>query len=241
MSVVTKKDYLPFQFTYHASFLAVDFRQRIPTFFIRIVQKSYGKTCYIIRCLSRVQQYSCRASYVFKRHFLSEKNMSQIYGFQYYIPVQLLRKAYHFNSRQSKNKVVHRVQVYPSLAKIEGMKNAPVLVQQFTHLIRLDPSYRLSYLLWQFADKTGKIDYRKQTKHKRKNKHNSTHGKHFSPFRKVVVHFDRPRSNCLLCWVVQVVVPCCYRFFVGLPNSSQTAACCVVSVVSSSSSTPTSG
>ena len=84
--------------------------------------------------------------------------MSQIYGFQYCLPVQLPRKAYHFNSRQSKNEVVHRVQVYPLLAKIE-MVNGPVLliVQQFTHLIPLDHSYRLSYLLRQFADKMGKI------------------------------------------------------------------------------------
>ena len=35
--------------------------------------------------------------------------------------------------------------------------NAPVLVQQFAHLIPLDHSYRLSYLLRQPADKTGKI------------------------------------------------------------------------------------
>ena len=199
MSVVTKKDDVPFQFTYHMFFLAVDFRQRIPTFYIHIVGKSYGKTCSVLRCLSRVKRYSCRASYVFKTHFLSEKVMSQIYGFQYYLPVQLPRKTYHFSSRQSKNEVVHRVQVYPSLAKIEGMMNAPVLVQQFTHLIHLDHSYRLSYLLRQFADMTGKIHDRKQTKYKRQNKHNSTRGKPFSFLKKVMVHCDRPRSNCLLC------------------------------------------
>ena len=46
--------------------------------------------------------------------------------------------------------------------------NASVLVQQFTHLIPLDHSYRLSYLLRQFADKTEKIHNRKQAKHKGK-------------------------------------------------------------------------
>ena len=57
--------------------------------------------------------------------------------------------------------------------------NAPALVlQQFTHLVHPDHSYRLSYLLRQFADKTGKIHHdRKQTKHKRKNnEQNSTCG-----------------------------------------------------------------
>ena len=91
--------------------------------------------------------------------------MFQIYGFQYHLPVQLPRETYHFNSRQSKREVVHRVQVYPSLAKIEEMMSAPVLVQQFTpHLIHLDHSYRLSYLLRQFADKTGKIHKQKADK-----------------------------------------------------------------------------
>ena len=51
---------------------------------------------------------------------------------------------------QSKNEVVHEVQVYPSLAKNEEMMNTPVLVQHFTHLIPIDHSYRLSYLLRQF-------------------------------------------------------------------------------------------
>ena len=122
--------------------------------------------------------------------------MSQIYGFQYYLPVQLPRKTYHFNSRQSKNEVVHTV--YPSLAKLEETMHAPVLVQQFTHLIHSDRFYRLSYLLRQFAGKTVKIhNDRKQTKQKRKNKHNSTRGKHFSLFRKLMVHCGRSQSNCL--------------------------------------------
>ena len=72
------------------------------------------------------------------------------------------------NARQSKNKLVHRV--YSSLAKIEGMTNAPALVQQFMYLVHPNRSYRLSYLLRQFADKTEKThSNRKQTKHKRTN------------------------------------------------------------------------
>ena len=48
--------------------------------------------------------------------------------------------------------------------------HAPVLVQQFTHLIHPGCSYRLSYLLRKFADKTAKIhDNRKETKHKGEN------------------------------------------------------------------------
>ena len=77
-----------------------------------------------------------------KTHFLSEKIKSQIYEFQYYLPVQLPRKIYQFNSRQSKNEVVHKV--YLSLVKLE-MMNAPILVQQFTLLV--NRSFHLSYLL----------------------------------------------------------------------------------------------
>ena len=74
------------------------------------------------------------------------------------------------SARQSKNKVYR---VYPSLTKIEGTVNTPVLLQQFTHLIHPDRSYRLSYLLRQIADKAGKIhNNRRQTKHKRKNTSN---------------------------------------------------------------------
>ena len=117
--------------------------------------------------------------------------------------------------------------------------SAPVLVQQFTpHLIHLDHSYRLSYLLRQFADKTGKIISRKQTKHKRKNKHNSTRGKYFSLFRTVMIHCDRPRSNCLLSWV-EAVSRCC-RPIGDLANSSRAPACTFKVVHSSLSSTPMS-
>ena len=48
------------------------------------------------------------------------------------------------------------------------MVNAPFLVQQFTHPVHPNSSYRLSYLLRQFVDNTGKIHNREQTKHKGK-------------------------------------------------------------------------
>ena len=47
---------------------------------------------------------------------------------------------------------------------------APALVQQFTHLVHPDRSYRLSYFFWQIADKAGKMhNNRKRTKHKGEN------------------------------------------------------------------------
>ena len=144
--------------------------------------------------------------------------------------------------RNGRNKVVHRV--YPSLAKLEGTVHAPVLVEQLTHLIHPDRSYRLSYLLRQFADKTGKIHKQEADKtqeEKQRANRQYMRQKHFFLFRKVMVHYDRPRSNCLFCSVAQAVVPCCCRFFVGLANSSQIAACCEVAIVSFSSSTSTSG
>ena len=138
-----------------------------------------------------------------------------------------------------KNNLVHRV--YPSLTKIEGMMNAPVLVQQFTHLVHPNRSYHLSYLLQQFADKTGKMhNNRKQTKHKRKNNEqtDSMCDKNISLFRKVMFHFDQPRSNCLPC-LVEAVSRCC-RPNGSLENSFRTPACTFEVVASSLSSTPTS-
>ena len=59
--------------------------------------------------------------------------------------------------------------------------NAPALVQQVTHLVHPDHSYRLSYLLRQFVDNTGKIhNDRKQTKHKRKNNEQTVHAANIS-------------------------------------------------------------
>ena len=102
---------------------------------------------------------------------------------------------------QSKNEMVHGVQVYPSLAKIEGMMNAPpVLAQQFTHPIPLDHSYRLSYLLRQFCGhdrKNTQLTIVSRQNTKGKNKQNSTHGKYFSFQKSNEFTLDRPRSNCL--------------------------------------------
>ena len=117
--------------------------------------------------------------------------------------------------------------------------HALVVVQQFTHLTHPDRSYRLSYLLRQFVGKTGKThNDRKQTKHNRKNKHNSTRGKHFSLFRKAMVPCDRPRSNCLLCWV-EAVFRCC-RPIGSLANSPRAPGCTFEVVDSPLLSTPTS-
>ena len=93
-----------------------------------------------------------------------------------YLSSQLPRKTYHFKGNQ-------RIQRYTEYTlhrqKIE-MVNTPLLVQQFTHPVHSNSSYRLSYLLREFVDKTGKIRNRQQTKHKGKNKQSSTHGKRFS-------------------------------------------------------------
>ena len=48
------------------------------------------------------------------------------------------------------------------------MVNAPLLVQQFTHPVHPNSSYRLSYIPRQLVDKTGKIRNREQTNHKGK-------------------------------------------------------------------------
>ena len=177
---------------------------------------------------------------VFKTYFLSEKtylkymDFSTTYQFSYQERL-IISSA----RRNRKNKVVHGV--YPSLAKIEGTTNAPALVQQFTHLVHPDRSYRLSYLLRQFADKTEKytIESRQNTRGKTTSKQYMRQIFLFSE--KYWSYCDRPRSNCLFGSVVQAVVTCCCCFFVRLANSSRTAACCEVTVVSFSSSTLTSG
>ena len=81
-----------------------------------------------------------------------------------YLPAQLPRKTYHFKGNQ-------RTQRYTEITlhqrKIE-MVNARLLVQQFTHPAHPNSLYRLSYLLRQFVDKTGKICNRQQKKYKGK-------------------------------------------------------------------------
>ena len=146
------------------------------------------------------------------------------------------------NVRQSKNKVVDRV--HPSLTKIEGTMNAPAPVQQFTHLVHPDHSYRLSYLLRQFL-RTRREKY--TTIESRQNKRGKTTSKqtvyasdkNISLFGKVMVHSDRPRSNCLLC-SVEAVSRCCWPIG-SLANSSRAPACVFKVFTSSLSSTPTPG
>ena len=86
-----------------------------------------------------------------------------------YLSAQSPRKTYHFKGNQ-------RIQRYTENTlhrrKLE-MVNAPLLVQQFTHPVHPNSSYRLSYLLRQIVDKTG-IRNRQQTKTQGKNKQNST-------------------------------------------------------------------
>ena len=88
--------------------------------------------------------------------------MSQIYWFQYadYLSAQLPIKTYHFKGSQ-------RIQRYTENTlhrqKIE-MVNARLLVQQFTHPVHPNSSYRLSNLLQQFVDNTEEIRNRQQTK-----------------------------------------------------------------------------
>ena len=84
----------------------------------------------------------------------------------------------------------------------------------------------------------GKNHKQKADKTQEENKHNSTRGKYFSLFRTVMVHCDRPRSNCLLSWV-ETVSRCC-RPIGDLANSSRAPACTFEVVHSSLSSTPTS-
>ena len=68
----------------------------------------------------------------------------------------IISKAIKENTERYTENTLHR-------RKIE-MVNARLLVQQFTHLVHPNSSYRLSYLLRQFVDKTGKVRDRQQTK-----------------------------------------------------------------------------
>ena len=118
------------------------------------------------------------------------------------------------------------------------MVNAPLLIRQFTHPVHPNSSYRLSYLLRQFMDKTGKIFHRQQTKHRGKNK--QVHMANIYRFRKVNgFTLDRPLSNCLFWSVDHAVIPCCWP--IGrLADSSRAPACTLEAVASSLSSTPMS-
>ena len=99
-----------------------------------------------------------------------------------YLSAQLPRKTYHFKGNQ-------RIQRYTENTlhrrKIE-MVNARLLVQQFTHPVHPNSSYRLSYLLRQFVDNTGKNMQYAADKIQGKNKQDSTRA-NISLFRKVMV------------------------------------------------------
>ena len=117
--------------------------------------------------------------------------------------------------------------------------NAPALVQQFMHLVHPDRSYRLSYLLRQFADKTGKIHKQKADKTQGEKQAQQYTRQTFIYFQKSNGFIiDLPRSNCLLC-SAEAVSRCC-RPIGSLANSSRAPACTFEVVDSSLSPTPTS-
>ena len=115
--------------------------------------------------MSRVQQA------VVLRHFLRFSDPKKI-CLKYtdfsttYLSAQLPRNTYYFKDNQIiqtyTENTLHRRKI--------KMVNARLLVQQFTHPVHPNSSYRLSYLLPQFVDKTGKICNWQQTKHKGQNK-----------------------------------------------------------------------
>ena len=145
----------------------------------------------------------------------------------------IISKAIKENTERYTENTLHR-------RKIE-MVNARLLVQQFTHPVHLNSSYRLLYLLRQFVHTTGKIRDRHQTKDAsgQKTTSKTVHRQIFLFSEKYMYHNNLPLSNSLFCSVAQAVVRRCCRFSVGLTNSSRTAACCVVA--SLLSSIPTSG
>ena len=135
--------------------------------------------------------------------------MSQIYWFQYsaYLSAQLPRKTYNFKGSQ-------RIQRYTENTlhrrKIE-MVNARLLVQQFTHPVHPNSSYRLSNLLQQFVDNTEEIRNRQQTKKQGEKQARQYTGKHFS--------FQKNKGITVTCPVKLVVLPgspSCYPYLLSL-------------------------
>ena len=87
------------------------------------------------------------------------------------------KTTYHFKCNAIKRNSTHSeatktkwYRLYPSLTQIEMTMHAPALVQQFTHLVRLNRSHRLSYLLRKIANITGKIQQEKTDRHKKTSK-----------------------------------------------------------------------
>ena len=138
-----------------------------------------------------------------------------------------------FTVKHPKSKTVQTV---PFVTQIE-MMNAPAQVQQFTHVVRPNRSYRLSYLLRHIADMARKIQQQKADKYKGKTTSKQTvHATKHSSFQKSNdFAFDRPRSNCLFS-SVEAVYRCC-RPMGSLANSSLGPACTFEAIDSPLSST----
>ena len=111
--------------------------------------------------------------------------MPQIYGFQYYLSVQLPRKAtYHFKGNAIKEL---SGTVYPSLTKYRDGERSYLGTAVHASGAIAPIAFRTCF--GNFAGMTGKIhNNRKQTKHKgeKQQANSSTCDKHFS-FRKVLV------------------------------------------------------
>ena len=102
---------------------------------------------------------------LFTFFFYSKKSCLKYTDFSttYYLSAHLPRKTHHFKGNR-------RIQRYTEITfhrrKIE-MVNVSLLVQQFTHPVYPNSSYRLSYLLRHFVDKTGKIRNRERRQNTR--------------------------------------------------------------------------
>ena len=99
-----------------------------------------------------------------------------------YLSTQLPKKTYHFKGNQRMQRYTENTL---NRRKLE-MVNAPLLVQQFTYPVHPNSSYRHSYLLRQFMDKTGKVRNRERRQNKREKQVKPVHtaGKH-SLFQKI--------------------------------------------------------
>ena len=93
-----------------------------------------------------------------------------------YLSAQLPRKTYNFKG----NQIIQRYTENTLHRPKSEMVNARLLVQQFTHTVHPNSSYRLSYLLRQFVDNTEKMRNRQQTKQQGEKQVRQYTGKHFS-------------------------------------------------------------
>ena len=182
----------------HNVFLSFYIRKIILTFYIRIVEKVYRKTCYILRCLSRVQQYFCRASYVFKTFLVSEKFTSQIYGFQYYLPHLVTKNdglLFQFKAVKKQSSTLSIPFVGENRGDDERSCTGTAVHASGTSRSLLSPFVPASAMRTR-REKYTTIESRQNTRGKTTNKTVHTASKHFSLVRKVMVHCDRPRSTC---------------------------------------------